>query len=618
MQDIEDYFTRKNVRNSRFNNFEYSPDNIDKSTTILNNLLIWINNNPYNIYDDKYYKKFETEYSKQVRLSHIKNIRKSILLNIINTTKDKLDIKSSDNIDTLKLLLRKRPARNLSGVTVITVITAPFPNGQTFSCKHDCHYCPNEPAHANNNWQAQPRSYLYHEPAVQRGNFHNFQAIQQMFDRMDSYAANGHIIDKLEIIIEGGTYTEYPVDYLETYHRDLFYAANIYFDVKKSPYNDISKILETIRPPKSIQEEIEINKTALSHIIGICIETRPDAIDEDWMYRFRKWGVTRIQIGVQHTDNSILHKINRGHKIEKALWAMNYLKDNCFKIDIHIMPDLPGSSPEMDKEMFDFVYSTVCPDQMKVYPCQVVPWTKIKEWYDAGKYKPYFDDDPQYLIDVVKYSMETCPNYVRLPRVIRDIPVATYIEGGNNIANMRQVVDNLLNGEGLKTNEIRSREIGRHVKYYNLPANYNIYKYKANNGTDYFIAYESYDKVALFGFLRLRIVEKNNLQIFKVLYGCGLIRELHIYGGTLPVYEKKKIGAQHKGIGTRLLKIAERITMENGLQKTAVISGEGVKGYYGKRGYIEEETFMIKKFWYIQMLFYYIIGLIKTLFMINY
>ena len=618
MQDIEDYLTKKYAANQRFNTFNYNHENINKSVILLNSLLEWINDNPYNKHNDKYNKMFEIEYNKQVRLSKIKDLRKSILINVLNIIdKSKhLSLNSFDNnnnLELLKLFLRKRPARNLSGVTVITVITAPFPNGQTFSCKHDCFYCPNEPAHSGNNYQAQPRSYLFWEPAVQRANRWNFEAIQQMFDRMDSYSANGHTIDKLEIIVEGGTYTEYPVDYLETYHRDLFYAANVYLDVKLAQHNScisqISQIMESIRQAKSVEKEIEINKTAKSHIIGICIETRPDALDDDWLMRFRKWGVTRVQIGIQHTDNAILRKINRGHTIEKALWAMQYLKDNCFKIDIHIMPDLPGSSPEKDKEMFDFVYSQVCPDQMKIYPCQVVSWTKISEWYKKGIYKPYFDDNPEYLINVVKYAMETCPNYIRLPRVIRDIPIITYVDGGNNIANMRQVVDNMLNGEGVASKEIRSREIGRHCKYYNKPANYNIYKYHANNGIDYFIAYESYDKVALFGFIRLRIVNpKLSLQVIPVLFGCGLVRELHVYGDVQEVGSIKKEAAQHKGIGSGLLRIAEKISMQHGLRQICVISGEGVKGYYEKRGYVEKETFMIKKFWWFSVLWYYILS----------
>ncbi len=617
---MEDFINTKNrLGPDDYNNFDPSIWNIDACKKLFENLLIWISNNTEYLNvsnNNELNKKFEAQFNKQIRISKIPGIKKSILLNILNYLININDFEPSIQkyYDILKLLLRKRPMRNISGITSITVITAPFPDGQKFSCKHNCYYCPNEPAHEGNNWQAQPRSYLFHEPAVLRANQHSFHAIGQMLNRMDTYFSNGHVIDKLEIIVEGGTFTEYPIDYLERYHRDIFYSANIYFDLRRIYANydnclneklDLT-LLENIRQPLSIEEEIKINKTAKVHIIGICIETRPDALDDDWLYRFRKWGITRIQLGAQHVDNKILKKINRGHTIEQLLWAMHYLKDNCFKIDIHIMPDLPDASPEIDKAMFDYVYSIVCPDQMKVYPCQTVPWTIIEKWYKQGKYVPYFDKDPKLLIDVVRYSMETCPKWVRLPRVIRDIPCSVYVEGGNNIGNMRQMVDNLLNGDNVYSKDIRAREIGRHCKYYDKPAKYCSMYYYGNEGHDYFISYESYDERAIFGFIRLRIVEKNNKTIFNVLKDRGLIRELHVYGDTTAVNTYDKRGCQHTGIGKGLLEHAEIKTMENGLYGIVVISGEGVKEYYEKRGYREVDTFMIKDFWTPLVWFYYL------------
>jgi len=618
-QDIEDFIKDKNRTNNQdYNRIDYSKYDRTKCQDIYNNLLIWLKNHDSLLNmenNNQLLKKFERELSNQMRLSKMKELRKSILLSLLNKwfQPDQFESNLRINLPLLKLLMRKKPSRNLSGITSITVITGPFPDGQKFSCKHDCHYCPNEPAHEGNNWQAQPRSYLFNEPAVLRANRHKFLAINQMINRMDTYYSNGHVIDKLEIIIEGGTYTEYPIDYLERYHRDIFYSANIYFDLRRlySNYDgfypeskplDIS-LLSNLRPPLSIAEEIKINKTASVHIIGICIETRPDAIDDDWLWRFRNWGVTRIQIGIQHTDNKILKKINRGHTIEQGLWAMRYLKDNCFKIDIHIMPDLPGSSPDQDRQMFDYVYSIVCPDQMKVYPCEVVPWTRIQKWHQQGIYSSYFEKNPQDLIDVVKYSMVTCPNWVRLPRIIRDIP-ATYIECGNTIANLRQVIDKQLDQEKIISQEIRSREIGRHSKYYDQQANYNTYYKNSNQGHDYFIAYESHDLRAIFGFLRIRILEKDNLLKFDILKKRGLVRELHVYGDTQTVGALTNRGCQHSGIGMGLLKIAEQVTMENGLMGIGVISGEGVKGYYEKHGYREAETFMIKDFHWIRVGYY--------------
>lgn len=484
----------------------------------------------------------------------------------------------------LEKMLCKKPSRSISGIVSITLVMSPYPNGQSFSCKHNCYYCPNEPAHKGNQYQAQPRSYLYHEPAVRRANRHSFKAFEQMIDRMDTLYMNGHTIDKLEIIVEGGTYNEYPMDYLEDFNRDTYYAANTYFD--KEPKRD--------KLPLDI--EVYLNRTAKVHIIGICIETRPDTISDEWIIHYRRCGVTRIQLGIQSTHNHILKKINRGHTIECGVEAMEYLRNLCFKIDIHIMPDLPYTTPELDKEMFDFTYSILQPDQIKIYPCAVVPWTIIEKWYNDGKWKPY---SPEVLKDVMNYGLSKCPVWIRLPRVIRDIP-GLYIQAGNSTTNLRQLLGD--------TKDIRSREIERHTEYYSKPAKLFVDNYKNDKETkikDYFISYESLDKEALFGFIRLRLPsnkknnERSNYQkikeLFPILENRALIRELHVYGYNTQVGTEAK-ASQHRGIGTKLLNKAEWIAYLNGYPGIVVISGEGVKGYYAKKGYSEKDTYMYKDF----------------------
>ena len=500
----------------------------------------------------------------------------------------------------LEVLFQKKPSRNISGIASITLVMSPTPNGQTFSCKHNCYYCPNEPAHKDNDWQEQPRSYLYNEPAVRRANENGFKAYEQMISRMNRLYGNGHTIDKLEIILEGGTFTEYPVEYLEIYHRDIFYAANTYFERNGK------------REPLSIAEEIRINKTAKTHIIGICIETRPDAIDDEWIVRFREWGITRIQLGVQHTFNNILKKVNRGHTIEQAIDAIKMLKDNCFKIDIHLMPDLPLSTPDIDKEMFDYVYNHIHPDQVKIYPCEVTPWTIIEKWYKSGKFVPYSETNMNDLIDVIKYAMKTCPPHIRLPRVVRDIPIE-YIIAGNPYSNLRQMIDNIFEKENTQSKEIRSREIGRHIKYYEESAKFNITQVDANDGKEYFIAYESYDNKALFGFIRLRLPNKKKHDpVYNCIKNHALIRELHVYGQLNAVGTKNTDAAQHKGIGRQLIKKAEKLAMEHYYKGIVVISGEGVKSYYEKFGYKDVDTYMIKSL-YLDYLFVIVRSVIKTL-----
>ena len=500
----------------------------------------------------------------------------------------------------LEYMLMKSPSRDISGINQITILTSPHPDSQDFSCKHDCFYCPNEPAHKDNNWTPQPRSYLYKEPAVKRANNNNFKPIEQTFDRLQALLLCGHKCDKLEFIIEGGTFTEYPKPYLITFFRDFIYTCNIFYDIIKYGLHSTN-----LREKLSLQEEICINKTAKCKIIGICIETRPDSIllnDEDgipWIKTLLEWGVTRLQLGLQHVENFILKKINRGHNVETAIKAIEICKNNCFKIDIHIMPDLPYSSPNIDKRMFDKLYNSegLKPDQMKIYPCEVVPWTKIKEWYDKGLYKPY-GSDKKIIQDVLDYAMQNCPLWMRLPRVVRDIP-DDYIISGLKCGNIRQNIEQSYSFVG---KDIRCREIGRHPEYTLKNSKLFVTRYYASNGIEYFISVESKDRKALFGFCRLRIPSKNykSFIVFnKTLYKKGLIRELHVYGSLVGVEHlfKNINGVQHRGIGKRLVKKAEQIAFyKHRLDGTIVISGIGVRGYYEKLGYNLENHFMNKNF----------------------
>jgi ELP3 family radical SAM enzyme/protein acetyltransferase len=564
---------------------------------------------------------------------------------IVYTYRKMIAEEKLENKQQMWQFIQKSPARNMSGVTIITVLTSPYPDGQSFSCKHNCYYCPNEPD--------QPRSYLKSEPAVARANRNQFDPILQMNDRLRSLHINGHELDKLEIVIEGGTMTEYPKPYLERFHRDLIYCANTYFDP------------EPKRDPFSVEEEVALNASAKVHIIGICVETRPDALFDDdgnsWLPLFRKWGVTRIQLGVQHTNNMILKKINRGHTFEDACKAVKYLKNNGYKVDIHLMPDLPNATPELDIEMFDIIYNSpdMQPDQIKVYPCEVVPWTVIQQWHESGKYKPYAQTNERALLDVVKYAMEKCPTWIRLPRVIRDIPLH-YIQGGNMYPNLRQMLMDELEKEGKTTMDIRARECGRNTQYNIEDAEYNTYSYKSCGGIDYFIALESRDCKCLFGFTRLRIPyikksttlkniisqshkqnsnvtlneneyeyeeflnnDKYTIQEFKCLENLGLIRELHVYGNVVPVGLQKDKDSQHKGVGRTLLEIAEKIARDKHyMNGVAVISGIGVMNYYKALGYKYKDTYMIKKFTFYKeamvMLLGFFIGMTMFILFVKY
>ena len=459
--------------------------------------------------------------------------------------------------------------RGVSGVSVITIFLSPYPNGQKFTCKWNCNYCPNEPG--------QPRSYLFGEPGVLRANQTGFDCVKQMLARIKAYQVNGHPTDKFEVLILGGTIHSYPKTYLETYMRDIFYAANICADIDNPP-----------REAMSLQMEKQINTNSQHRVIGVTVETRPDCITPAELIDFRRWGVTRVQIGIQHTDDEILRKVNRGCSHKHTLHALTLLRDSCFKVDIHIMPNLPGATPEKDKMMMDVVLTSLHPDQVKVYPCETTPFTKILEDYKAGTYVPYSDAD---LEEVVIYWKTRVHPWIRNNRIVRDIPNG-YIVAGVKTSSQRQDFQKAMEDRGLTCRCIRCREAGRHNAD---PADgkLKVRSYLAQDGMEYFVSWESEDEQVLFGFLRLRIPKYSETHIvFPELAHTALIRELHVYGRTFAVGDAAKNGktgdtpvAQHLGIGQKLLVAAENLARYEGYQNLAVISGVGVRNYYERFGY---------------------------------
>ena len=531
-----------------------------------------------------------------------KNIQKKYKYTISNAEFIKIYKHLNLENQQLRNLITKKKCKSNSGVLVITLLTSAHPqyideegNVKTarFSCKHDCAYCPNEPAHEGNNWVAQPRSYLYSEPAVLRANANDFDAIKQMNSRISTLVNMGHIPDKLEIIVLGGTWCEYPRNYQDRFITEIYYSANIYFDS------------EPKRPMKTLEEEIEINETAIIHIIGLTLETRPDTINIEEIANFRRYNCTRVQLGVQHTNNKVLKKISRGHTIECAYDAIKLLKNNCYKVDIHIMPNLPGSSYEIDKIMLEEVLydQRIQVDQYKIYPTAIVPFTRIKKWFDEGTYIPY---DDMLLYELIKEFKKNVQKYKRLNRIIRDIP-GHYIEGGysTKFVNMRQLLqdDMRTNNWGCKC--IRCREIKGNVLSSLDNIKLNVEIYRASDCNEYHISFDTdCDKNYLIGFLRLRLSSLSHLsgdkdtspssQVLPCIKGCALIRELHVYSNLNSVGDNIEGSLQHKGFGKQLVAKAEEIAANNGYRRIAIISGTGVRGYYKKLGYELIDTYMIK------------------------
>ena len=480
----------------------------------------------------------------------------------------------------LQRMLIHKAVRSNSGILNISVSLPP----DKFSCKYDCFFCPNEPG--------MPRSYLSNEDVFRRAARVGFNTAQQVYDRLDVLEKNGHPIDKLEFRVLGGTFSCYDHAVADTFVRDLYYAANTYYEGRD-------------RTPGSIEEEQQRNVTAQVHVVGLGVETRPDEMTLAEVVRFRRYGVTRVEMGVQHTDDALLKRVNRGHKTSHSRAAIKLLKDYGFKVEIHIMADLPGATPDGDKDCYRQVLRDdpdLIPDYLKDYPCLDVDFTRIKEWKASGKWQPYAERTPDAtdLKDVLIYRQEITPKWVRVNRMQRDFQEAgTACLGYTSQSiktNLAQIVTDAAEARGIYCQCIRCCELSGEAFD---PADivYRTEMFEASGGTEYFISAEvpRERRPILLGFIRLRLSGALHESVIPELRGStAMIRELHVYGSLKAVGKDGLRGAQHMGIGRELLARAEDIARGGGYDKIAVISGIGVRGYYRKNGYELRGSYMMK------------------------
>jgi len=464
------------------------------------------------------------------------------------------------------------PSRSRSGVVVVAIQSKPLD-----SCPADCHYCSDETI-KNGAKIDMPRSYTSESPASLRAIRNGFDAVRQIIDRITSLYYQGHDISKVELMVLGGTWSNYPEEYKQEFIRDTFYAVNSFSKGKT--------LLE--RERLSLKEEQKINETAELRVVGLTIETRPDWINKVEIVSLRNLGVTRVQIGIQHTNNQILKGVNRGHTIEDSQKAIKLLKYNGFKIVAHFMPDLYGSSPEWDIEMFRDLLNNpmIKPDEIKIYPCMVVPYSVLHRKYLNGQYKPYFEEEggSKKMMDVILYFLERCPEYTRIDRVIRDIPLSQ-TAGGVNRPNMRQDLDKVMKERGTKCNDIRMREV-KDINTKMEDLRLDIKEYESSDGKEFYIQWISQENT-LHGHLRLRFNYYGEDIAFPVLHQAAIIRELHVYGKVVDIKDQANSSAQHRGLGKKLMDKAEEISMKAGFKKIVVISGVGTREYYkNKCGYV--------------------------------
>ena len=517
----------------------------------------------------------------------------------------------SDPKDLKEMNLVTKPTRTLSGVATISLMTSPA------GCPHGkCTFCPGGPNSAFGNV---PQSYTGREPATMRAIRNYFDPYLQIFSRLEQYAVMGQSFDKVEIIIQGGTFPSMDKKYQEVFLTGIYKAMNDFseeffekneFRLEKfkeffelpGEYSDGQRARRVKEralalknrfdgsPENDLELEQKRNESAKIKCIGLTIETKPDWGFVEHGNEMLKLGCTRVELGVQTVYDKPLKLTNRGHSIKDTVKSMHVLKDLGFKINAHYMLGLPGveRSEELPGLKKLFQDPNFKPDMIKIYPLLVIKGTPLFIQWERGQYEPMTTDEAAEIISEAKRFF---PKWVRVMRVNRDIP--TYVtSAGIDRTNLRQYVRELQEKKGVTCNCIRCREVGRNENF--EKAEITVERYSASNGTEFFISVEDVRNNVLMGFCRLRFPHQQLRE--EITKKTAMIRELHVYSSAVAIGEKA-VGeqAQHRGYGKALMEKAEEIARENGYEKILVISGVGAKEYYKKIGYDYDGVYMGKK-----------------------
>ncbi len=451
--------------------------------------------------------------------------------------------------------IRLKPIRTLSGVTTVTVLTKPY------ACPGKCVFCPTD--------VRMPKSYLPDEPGARRALENQFDPYQQVRARIHALESVGHPTQKIELLILGGTWSAYPRRYQEWFVKRCLDAMNL-------------------QEAETLLEAQLNNETSLHRNVGLVVETRPDEISVEELLWLRRLGVTKVQLGAQSLDDRILELNQRGHSVAQTHRAVALLRSAGFKIVLHWMPNLLGATLDTDRQDFMRLWKGLCPDEIKIYPTQLLENAALYQHWLQGDYQPYTTEE---LIDLIAELKTTIPRYCRVNRVVRDIP-STYVIAGNKRTSLRQDVKAEMHRRGTHCQCVRCREIrNATVDFDRLVLNDLVYPSEA--GEEHFLSMDTPDD-RLAGFLRLSLPDGTTAPIDE-LRGAALVREVHILGQSLPIGDLAQSAVQHGGLGGKLLREAETIARNRGYTRLAVISAIGTRRYYLKNGFRRGELYLLKE-----------------------
>ena len=481
---------------------------------------------------------------------------------------------TEEELRVITQLLKRRITRTISGVSVIAIMTKPLP------CPGKCVYCPGQDSQPD---QKVAQSYTGHEPAAMRSINNNYDAYKQVQSRIGDLEAIGHNVDKIELVCMGGTFLSSPIDYQEEFIKGAYEGV-------------IGSRVISLEAAKKLAENSK------RRLIGLTIETRPDYCTESYVDMMLNYGATRVEIGIQTVLDDVYKKVNRGHTTQDSIDAIRIAKDAGLKINAHMMPNLPGSNYSKDLEMFEVLFSSpdYRPDMLKIYPCLVIKGTILYDWWKEGEFTPYSLDE---LIELISNVKQKIPSYVRIQRIMRDIP-AFLIEAGCKKSNLRQLIHKRLEELNSKCNCIRCREYGIAKKSLNINENkfedIKLYRndYEASNGQETFLSYENKKEDYLVAYLRLR---KPSEYAHRPELNDGntmIVREVKVVGELVPKDKKplRNTQLQHRGFGKLLMKNAEKIAYEEfDAKKLAVISGIGVRSWFYELGYDLDGNYVSKR-----------------------